>query len=373
VTVLDRVLQRPMTWRVVCGLAVLIHVAYVLAPFDVLHPVDAHELGRALLRGDIPYRDFALEYPPGALVGFILPGLVPSGIAKSVLALQALVCEIVVWRILGEDAARRRFVLFTVLLFPLLSGGFDALTMLTVAASTVLLVRGDHRGWWVAAFGATIKLFPGTAWGWNPRWGRTGVIALVVTVGVLLAPLVVGQGRDVYVAYHVERGVQQESLAASASHLGARLTGDEVDIEYRFRAQEVVGAEGIGVASLLAFGALAVAMALRVRFRPVLLDPWVVALAFMLVVLCGSKVLSPQFVVIAMPLAVGAGGLWAVSYVPVAALSIAAFLDDSKGEQFMDVVLVRNLLFLGLALVAAHRVLTAPQRVNPHVTPAMAE
>ena len=34
-TFLDRVLQRPLTWRVVWMLAVALHVAYVLAPFDV--------------------------------------------------------------------------------------------------------------------------------------------------------------------------------------------------------------------------------------------------------------------------------------------------------------------------------------------------
>ena len=37
----------------------------------------------------------------------------------------------------------------------------------------------------------------------------------------------------------------------------------------------------------------------------------------------------------------------------------------------MDVVLVRNALFLGLALYAAHQVLTAPRRLSPAGEPAM--
>ena len=359
-TLLDRVLQRPLTWRVVWMLAVALHVAYVLAPFDVLHPVDAHALGRAVLEGEVPYRDFALEYPPGAIFAFLLPGLAPSGIAPQVLALQAVVCEVLTWLVLRDEAPRRRFVLFSLFLFPLLSGGFDAVAMLGVAASTALLGRNDDRGWWIAAAGAAVKIFPGIAWAWMTRWGRTGVVALLVTLVVLAAPLALGSGRDVYIGYHVERGVQQESLAASAHHLAARLTGDEVDIEYRFRAQEVVGAETTGTVALVVFGALAVVMAVRIRLRPVDLDPWLLALAFMLVVLCGSKVLSPQFIVLALPLAVGAGGAWAVAYLPIAMLSMAAFLDKTKGTQFMDVVLVRNVLFLGMAVAAAHRVLTAP-------------
>ena len=64
-----------------------------------------------------------------------------------------------------------------------------------------------------------MKIFPGIAWGWMPRWGRTGVAALAVTVGVLLAPMALGEGRDVYLSYHAERGVQQETVAASATHL----------------------------------------------------------------------------------------------------------------------------------------------------------
>jgi hypothetical protein len=281
------------------------------------------------------------------------------------------ICEALVWLVLEDDAPRRRLVLFSVFLFPLLSGGFDGFAMVGVAVSTALLVRGDDRGWWVAGFGAAVKLFPGIAWGWMDRWGRTGVAALVVTLAVLVAPLALGSGRDVYIGYHAERGVQQESMAASARHLAARLTGGEVDVEYRFRAQEVVGAERLGTIALIVFGAVLVAMFLRVRLRPTDLDQWVVALAFMLVVLCGSKVLSPQFIVLAMPLAVGAGGVWAMSYLPIAVLSMVAFLDESKGTQFMDVVLVRNALFLALALAAACRVLTAPRRVTQEPRPAM--
>ena len=194
------------------------------------------------------------------------------------LALQAVACEVIVWWALGDDASRRRFLLLSTLAFPVLSGGFDAVAMAAVAVSTGLLTKGDDRGWWVAVFGATVKVFPGIAWGWMPRWGRTGVAALAVTLAVLLAPMALGEGRDVYVNYHAERGVQQESIAASATHLRDRVrVGDETEVAYRFRAQEIVGAERWGTISLVVFGAIVAAIAVRVRSGPVATDPWVVA------------------------------------------------------------------------------------------------
>ncbi len=71
---LDRALARPPTWRAIVVLAIAIRVMFVIAPFDVLHPVDAHVLGQLVLHGDVPYRDFGLEYPPGSILAMLLPG-----------------------------------------------------------------------------------------------------------------------------------------------------------------------------------------------------------------------------------------------------------------------------------------------------------
>lgn len=360
-TRLDRVLARPPTWRALVVLAVVIRAMFVVAPFDVLDPLSAHDLGRRVLEGEVPYRDFGLEYPPGALLAMLLPALVPSALAKSVLALQAIVCELVVWRVLPDEPARRRYLLLSTMVFPVLSGGFDAVAMAALVAATALLVRGDSRGWWLASLGTVVKVFPGIAWGATPRWGRTGWAALLLAVAVLLAPLAVGDGRDVYVGYHAERGVQQESLAASATHLVNRVAGEPTEVAYRFRAQEVVGAETAGTIALVGFGALAVGLVVWLRVRRPPVDPWLATLALLLVVLCGAKVLSPQFVVMAVPLAAAAGGGWTLALLPIVVLTIGAFLDDSKGRAFMDVVALRNLGLLALALVAAHRVLVAPR------------
>ena len=39
--------------------------------------------GNEIAHGHVPYRDFDLEYPPGALPVFALPGLVTAGTTKT--------------------------------------------------------------------------------------------------------------------------------------------------------------------------------------------------------------------------------------------------------------------------------------------------
>jgi hypothetical protein len=369
VTGLDRWLAKPDIFRAIVLLSIVLRVAFVVAPFDVLAPIDAWDLGRSLWRGDVPYRDFPLEYPPGALVAFLLPGAVPHGIAPQVLALQAFAVEGTLWWLLRDDRpALRRYLLVSLFTAPLLSGGFDAFPVAAVAWSTALLSRRDARGWAVAAFGAATKLFPGVAWGWCRRRPIAGAAALVVAVGVLLSPLAIADREDTPIGYHVDRGVQNESVPASATFLVNRVRGEENEYEYRLesKSNELLGAEGAATTALVLFGAAAVVVA-TVSMRHQRDDEaHLRALTLLLLVLCASKVLSPQFVVLLTPLAAVVGGGLFLAYLPAAVLTLAAFLvDERRSDAFVAVATVRNALLVGMAVAGALAVVRGTRIGSP--------
>src|SRR6202008_4842886 len=41
----------------------------------ILDTIEYHRYGDAMVHGRLPYRDFAVEYPPGALPTFVVPAL----------------------------------------------------------------------------------------------------------------------------------------------------------------------------------------------------------------------------------------------------------------------------------------------------------
>ncbi|MEO7554997.1 MAG: hypothetical protein ABIV94_00155, partial [Acidimicrobiales bacterium] len=185
-------LQRPLLRRALLVAVVVVHVLFVIGPLDVLFPVVAHDLGQNLLHGKVPYRDFRFEYPPLAAILFVLPGLAPSALAKAVLALEAVALEALVCKVVFAprgSAVLWRAAVASVLVFPFLSGGFDAVPMAAIAIATALLAEGRAAGWWVAAAGAAVKVAPGTVWAWARRPLGAGIAALAVALVVLFAPL----------------------------------------------------------------------------------------------------------------------------------------------------------------------------------------
>lgn len=356
-TSIDRLLLRPWAWKGLLALALIVRVYFLRNPVSTLAPIDPVAVGRALLAGHLPYRSFPFEYPPGALLGFVLPGLFPS-VSSSVIWLQAVFVELSVLILFrGDPLVLRRCLLVTTLQFPLISGGIDALVMASLVFATALLSRGDQRGWWLAGFGVSVKLFPGILWGIGVRWGRVGLAALLVTLVVLVAPLAVADASRTHVGYQLERGVQQESVAATITWAGQRLRGDQSRIEFRYGAQELVGADRAGVAVSVLFGALLLAVAAVLRWGRREVDVWHATFVVLLVVLCTSKVLSPQFMALGAPLAARIGRRWFLAYLPLPVLTYMAFRDTSKGDVFMSVVAARNALLVGLALTAAWAVL----------------
>lgn len=175
--------------------SVLLRVAFVLEPFELHGLSDFHGTGLRMLHGAVPYRDFTFEYPPLAAVLLLFPGAVARGWAASAMAAQSFLVEAALvaalWR--NRDTVRR-YLLVSLPLIPLLSGGFDAVAMAALAASLLLSSPERASRWWLATLGALVKLFPVVRVGAS-RPPRAALVPLGLGAVGLCTPLLVAPVR----------------------------------------------------------------------------------------------------------------------------------------------------------------------------------
>jgi len=315
--------------------------------------------GERVTDGEVPYRDFGLEYPPGALPVFVVPALdVVSGspdggrvwepvdevsdsawryaaafaVLMVLAGLGAIVATSASLSSLGRPLADWLLAHGLLALSPIVLGGllytrYDLLPTALAAGSLALVLRGRERAAGVA-LGAAIaaKLYPLLlvpllgAFVWRSR-GRAaavrGGIALALTVAVAFLPFVLvapGGVRD-SLREQGARGLQAESTPASllvavtrgawklglTDHLPMHIDEGEVG---RLVTAEVRGpgvAAGTVLSTLLVTAIVLLAWA-RSVLRPLTADETVRLCAVVLVALLAlGRVLSPQFVIWLLP------------------------------------------------------------------------
>ena len=196
--------------------------------------------GERIAGGDLPYRDFVVEYPPGALVPFVLPALVsstPVGYDAAILALMvfALAASSVLI-VLSLEALRAStgrvavsvgvFLVGTALLGPFVLTRFDLYAAaVTLAAICAILHRRKHLGPALLGVAIATKIYPAVLLPLlvTRTWRRDGRAAalrgLGLTVGTVLViylPFLVvapeGVVRSVW--RQVGRPLQIESLGS---------------------------------------------------------------------------------------------------------------------------------------------------------------
>ncbi len=296
------------------------------------------QTGEAVLSGRLPYRDFFIEYPPGAVPAFIPPAFFTDNRLAyiDVFALQmglflvaALVMVAVSSRLLFGAASwplpTATFAVCASLLYPVALTRYDATVTLALAVAVFGAALG---GRWVylayasLGFGAAAKLVPvlaapalALARG-KPVRGflAAGIVGLLFVVPAVF----LGETRFVEsLLYHSERGVQIESVPASL----LLASGSVEAVVFDFGAFEVTGPKTDPAAALslpVTLGLLAVTGFFAYRdHRAGRLDASAFpryAAAFVLAFMVGSKVLSPQYFLWLLPLVplVGAGSVRAV-------------------------------------------------------------
>jgi uncharacterized membrane protein len=361
----------------------------------ILDTVEYHRYGAAMLNGHVPYRDFAIEYPPGALPAFALPAVgEPSfslynrefQVLMALCGLGALAAMATALRLLGASAARTAAALAFFALAPLVLGSvilyrYDLWPAALAAAGLAgVLARRERLGFAALGLGIAAKAFPAVlvppalAYVWRTRGRREALVCLGVAAGVValvVGPFLVLAPHGVWesVVRQTTRPLQIESLGAALLLAAHHAGGLGLTLVSSHGSQNLDGsaphAAGV-VSTVLLLAALAAIWfaAARGPATPERLVRWSAASLVAFVAL--SKVLSPQFLIWLLPLVPlvrGRRGLAACALLGLALLLTQVwfpirYFDLVAFEPFPSWVLLAR----DLVLVALLVVLTAPAR-----------
>jgi hypothetical protein len=407
----------------VVGAAMLAAALFVSSWVIVLHRVDPQReivdtplyqgYGDAVvLRGEVPYRDFRLEYPPGALPAFVVPSLVATdespdaykrafrwlmaacGAATVMLALGALLAlEAGPARLVGALA----FVgLWPLALGPVVLTRFDLWpSALTLGALAAFLAGRDRLGAGVLGVAVAAKLYPGVlvplaaVWVWRRRGRRAllacGGIFVAVLLAVFLPFFILSPGGVTgSIDRQLSRPLQIESLGAAVLAALHNAAGIDVEMVSSHGSQNIAGGLGDDVAAATTGLQLAALVAVWIAFArgPANGERLVRYAALVLVVFVAfGKVLSPQFMiwlVPLVPLVAGRRGL-AASALLAAGLFLTQrwfpyrYWDYALrfDEHITWIVLARDVALVALVgvLAAPTRWARAPARTTERVRP----
>ena len=378
-----------LAFAIGAGLLAASWAALHLPPFDRYQIIDTpvyQEYGEAIAAGEVPYRDFDLEYPPAALPVFWLPTLGPEEHYQSIFGLLMLVCGaaalgFVLLALSALGAAPRRLLAAAVLvgLFPLALGSvvltrFDLWPAALAAAALAALLAGRPRlALGVLALAVAAKIYPVVLLPpallavWRRHGPReaalclgafAGVLALVVAPFALVAPDGLLDSLD----RQLGRPLQIESLGASVLLAAKQVGLYEPTVVSTHGSQNLAGPLPDALATaqtvLQAAALLAIwTLAARGPLTPARLAA--ASAASVVAFVAFGKVLSPQFLIWLVPLVplvagragLAAGGLLGAALVATHLWFPQSYWDMVALEWEGWLVLARNLVLAALALV----------------------
>jgi hypothetical protein len=269
---------------------------------------------------EVPYRDFAVEYPPAALPVFIVPALLQGNDYRHAFQGLMFLCDLVIVFAVAGIGGIRPAALTAVA--PLALGSvvlsrFDfwptALTALALMfllrnrsyVSAVLLGTAFAAKLWPGALVPVILIWLARTLDWRAaaRW----LTVVVATVSAWFLPFVVISPGGVAHSFHAQLGrpVQIESLGGALLILVHHATGSSLRVVSSFGSQNLAGS-GVGavelattVVGVVALIAVWVLFAAGPATRQRLLLSCAAAVAALVAF---GKVFSPQFMIWLIPL-----------------------------------------------------------------------
>jgi Glycosyltransferase family 87 len=361
-------------WTAVLG--GLLFVVLCIAGADLLERSTAGDLalyreyGERTLEGEIPYRDFFVEYPPGALAAFVAPALAPLDYELAFRLAMAALGLAAIWLVRRAGGSALSVAVAAVVPLAL---GPDLLThydlwpaALALAAVAGLLadrprVAGGALGLAVAAKVYPVALVPVLAVYALRRHGRgetlrSAAVGLAVLLAAVVPFLVVGPGGLRHAArFQLDRPLHVESLGGSLLLAADKVGLHTAAIESSFNSENLDGsiADAVaGVSTVVQLLAVAVVAVLFARGPRLPADLVGAAAAAVTAFVAFGKVLSPQFLVwlaVLVPLVPRRAA--AAATLLLAALASTRWLERWDGiglSSAVWVLLARNALLVAL-------------------------
>jgi uncharacterized membrane protein len=289
--------------------------------------------GDATLRGEMPYRDFAVEYPPGALPVFILPSAVSgqghfgtyNRVFEALMGLCGMVAVAAVTLTVLRRGSRRIPLAAAVALAglgalalgPVVLSRFDLWpATLTVSALALLVYERRLLAFGVLGLAFAAKLFPALllppmlVYVWRRNGRRQALLCVLCFLAVAFAcyaPFLVLSPHGVWASLsgQASRPLQIESLGASILLAAHQLAGTALTMDVSHGSNNLVGsvpdrlALGQAVLQILAIAGIWIAFLRGPADRERLLRT---CAACVCAFIAFGKVLSPQYLVWLLPL-----------------------------------------------------------------------
>ncbi|MER5636238.1 glycosyltransferase family 87 protein [Kitasatospora sp. NPDC002227] len=361
-----------------------------------------HQWYEILVQGHFPTGDVTWQYPPGAALAMLAPGLLPFLSYLQAFALLMLLTDGVTQALLVRVSLRRSgglhrgrstagawlWALALPLLLGLPYGRYDLPVTALAMASVLLLPSRPRFGGALAGLGAMVKVWPalvvlGTPRGRGTRQAWTALCCSALALLLVLCTLF--DGAFDFLGAQQGRGVEIESLGGSVLQV-ARLFGWPGDVDQHYGSLEFLGPHVQTVAKAsLALTGLAFGWLLLWRFRArrwSAATPYDAALTAVLLFTVTSRVISPQYLIWLIGLCAVCLTVRGSSQRPTALLVLLTvgvttvdyplFFDAQihGGWQPTVVIVLRNALLLAAALCSATRLWRASVTPVPAALPA---